>query len=100
MAYKILRIDPEREGWDVTIQIIDDDKELHTLTFFWAGKEKPTKDDLANRVAHIMSNIANQAQEKQEVFTRDEVISLLVEKGYLKAGEDLDDLKEVTGIGG
>jgi hypothetical protein len=99
MSAKLLRSWPEghRPGWDVMIELIDGERR-QCVTFYWPEKEQPTEKILAEKLAKFDADFIAEGLIKPEVImTKTEVEKILIDKGYLSAGQSLDDLatKEV-----
>ena len=82
-----------RNGYDITVEFTDGTKKYGSVFYFESDTE-PTDLALADRIAHIQSNIQYDIDnppvpEKTEA----EIVDILIEKGLLEAGQGIDDLK-------
>ena len=83
-------------GYEVRIDTWDEAGNHHPICMTWyCGQpdEKAVAQEAVRRVAHLEAHLLEPPEEPELMYAESEVVALLVEKGYLATGEQLEDLK-------
>lgn len=100
LTYRVLKVRKRVAGYDAVVEVLDGTKVIEGVTPEF--KSEPTEKDIAIAMAPILARIqtrlSESAIEPTRHYTEDEVLNLLMNKGYLKKGQKLDDLKEISSL--
>jgi len=84
-----------KQGFDVGVEFIDSEtKDKKHVTYSFVS-QREILHDLNNRIAKTCDSITAQIADSKikKEWSREELEKLLTEKGYLKVGEKVEDLK-------
>lgn len=102
MQYKISDTVWREDQFEIIYEVFDDDGELISGGIrLPVGKEKPDEKQLDvlfnDRIFPELAASLNAVPEAvEQTYTKTEVEALMIEKGYLKESEKLEDLKPAT----
>ena len=96
MNYKQVSKIKEAWGTDVTVAFIDKKTGQKRSKTFRFDDEKQLKAELNGRITKAIEGFKSEPK-KEKIITREEVEKILKQKGYLKANEKWEDLKDKNG---
>ena len=96
MQYEVWGETKRPWGYEVRVDAWDVAGQHYPICMTWYGGQPDKKaiaQEAVRRVALLEVQLAEPVKEPEVTFAESEVVALLVDKGYLKAGEKLEDLK-------
>jgi len=95
LTYRICNRTQRPWGYEVKVEVWKEKEHIRTFTVNFKN-DKVSEEDItvrvAKRVADIEAELLVPTPEPDVQMTGLEVVGLLIEKGYLKEGDSLDDL--------